>query len=148
VEGDMRDLSIFPDASFDLIFHPVSNVFVPEVLPVWREAYRVLRPGGLLLAGFNNPAVFLFDWQEAEQGNLAARYPLPFDARALSESERQRLFGDDQPLEFSHSLEELIGGQLAAGFLLTNLYEDHQNSPIGKYLPAYIATRAIKPTLK
>ena len=30
VEGDMRDLSVFPDGSFDLIFHPCSNCFVDE----------------------------------------------------------------------------------------------------------------------
>ena len=52
----MRDLSMFADESFDLVFHPVSNVFVDEVRPVWREAYRVLRQGGELLAGFMNPA--------------------------------------------------------------------------------------------
>ena len=56
VQGDMRDLSAFADASFDLVFHPVSNLFCPEVRPVWREAYRVLRQGGILLAGFMNPA--------------------------------------------------------------------------------------------
>jgi len=42
----MKDLAVFPVASFDLIFHPVANVFVPDVLPVWRECARVLRPGG------------------------------------------------------------------------------------------------------
>ncbi len=46
VEGDMADLGTFSGASFDLIVHPVSNLFVPDVRPVWREAYRVLRPGG------------------------------------------------------------------------------------------------------
>jgi SAM-dependent methyltransferase len=54
-QGDMAELSVFPDESFDLVFHPVSNVFVPDVKPVWREAYRVLRPGGTLLSGFMNP---------------------------------------------------------------------------------------------
>ena len=44
------------------------------------------------------------------------KYTLPFDATQLSEEERQREFGDDFPLEFSHSLEEQIGGQLEAGF--------------------------------
>src|SRR5205085_1973198 len=43
VRGDMADLAAFPDARFDLIVHPCSNMFVPDVRPVWREAFRVLR---------------------------------------------------------------------------------------------------------
>jgi SAM-dependent methyltransferase len=54
IEGDMRDLSCLRDGSFDLVFHPCSNCFVPDVLSVWRECHRVLRPGGELLAGFVN----------------------------------------------------------------------------------------------
>jgi ubiquinone/menaquinone biosynthesis C-methylase UbiE len=41
VESDMRDLSAFKDESFDFIFHPVSNLFIHEIRPVWREAFRV-----------------------------------------------------------------------------------------------------------
>jgi SAM-dependent methyltransferase len=145
VEGDMRDLSAFGNESFDLVFHPVSNVFCPEIMPVWYETYRVLRPGGVLLAGFDNPDIHIFDYRLAEQGILEVRYPLPFDATELSEEERHREFGDDSPLEFSHSLEEQVGGQLKAGFVLTGLYESTQDSTLGKYIPCYIATRAIKP---
>ena len=61
VEGDMADLSNFPDEGFDLVFHPVSNLFVPDVRPVWGEAFCVLRRGGFLLAWFINPACFIFD---------------------------------------------------------------------------------------
>ena len=145
VEGDMRDLSVFGDGCFDLVFHPVSNVFCPEVRPVWREAFRVLRPGGILLAGFGNPCMYIFDYPLAEKGVFEVKYPLPFDATQLSEEERRRMFGEDDPLEFSHSIEEQIGGQLEAGFILTGLYEDQQNTPLGKYMPGYIATRALKP---
>ena len=144
VEGDMRDLSVFGDSCFDLVFHPVSNVFCPQVRPVWREAFRVLRPGGFLLAGFGNPCMYIFDTPLAEKGVFEVKYPLPFDATKLTKEERLREFGDESPLEFSHSIEEQIGGQLEAGFFLTGLYEDQQNSPLGKYMPAYIATRAIK----
>lgn len=144
VEGDMRDLSAFADSSFDLVFHPVSNVFVPEVRPVWREAHRVLRPGGVLLAGFMNPAIYVFDWDE-EALFPEANYRLPFDPRLLSDEERTELFGPDLPLEFSHSLTDQIGGQTEAGFALTALYEDEQDSAIGRYMPCYIATRAVKP---
>ena len=33
VHGDMRDLSMFEDAQFDLVVHPVSNCFVPDTKP-------------------------------------------------------------------------------------------------------------------
>lgn len=142
VEGDMRDLSALADHSFDLVFHPVSNVFVPEVRPVWREAHRVLRPGGVLMAGFMNPAVYLFDFGDPDE-QPRARYALPFDSRDLSEEERLEIFGEDGPLEFSHSITDLIGGQIEAGFTLTHLYEDQLSDKIGRLMPGYIATRAI-----
>jgi SAM-dependent methyltransferase len=59
--GQMDDLSRFPDSTFDLIIHPVSNLFVPNVRPVWREAFRALGPRGSLLSGFANPVNYLFD---------------------------------------------------------------------------------------
>ena len=40
--GDMADLSRFADASFDLIFHPVANVFACEIQPVWRGVENLL----------------------------------------------------------------------------------------------------------
>lgn len=145
VEGDMRDLSAFSSGSFDLVFHPVSNCFIHEIGPVWREVFRVLRPGGILMAGFNNPAIYLFDWRKAEQGSFEVRHALPFDPRTFSAEALEYEFGDDAPLEFSHSLEDQIGAQLNAGFLLTDLFEDTQSDPLGGLMPTFIATRAIKP---
>ncbi len=148
VQGDMRNLTELADASFDLIFHPASNCFVPEVLPVWRECWRVLRPGGVLLAGFMNPAVYLFDHEVADaSGQLQVCHRLPYSELEQPEAQaRRQALG--QPLEFSHSLDTLIGGQLQAGFLLTALFEDHwfDNSWLySRHAPICIATRAIKP---
>ncbi|HEX3000585.1 MAG TPA: class I SAM-dependent methyltransferase, partial [Armatimonadota bacterium] len=77
-QGDMRDLQRFADESFDLIFHPVSNCFVDDVLPVWKESYRVLKHGGSILAGFVNPLLHLFDvpvWDN--NGKLVIRHRIP-----------------------------------------------------------------------
>ena len=54
IQGDMRDLSVLEDASFDLIFHPCSNGFINDIIPVWKECFRVLKKGGILLSGFTN----------------------------------------------------------------------------------------------
>jgi SAM-dependent methyltransferase len=151
VEGDMADLSALADASFGLIVHPVSNVFVPDVRPVWCEAARVLRPGGVLLAGFTNPAIYLFDNDLADrEGVLLVKYALPYsDVEDLTPAERQHYIDEGLAFEFSHSLEDQIGGQLDAGLVLTGLFEDRfrpeENDPFSAYMPSFIATRAIKP---
>jgi SAM-dependent methyltransferase len=147
VEGNMADLSCFADSSFDLIVHPCSNCFVPDVKVVWREAARVLRPGGLLLAGFVNPLLYIFDDFKAEQGILEVRHSIPYsDLTSITDAERQRYLDREEPLAFGHRLEDQIGGQLAAGLVLVGFYEDYYpKTPISRYIPVYIATRAIKP---
>ncbi len=148
IEGDMRDLSAFGDESFDVVFHPVSNLFVPDIQPVWNEAFRVLGRGGILLSGFVNPAVFVFDIDaEEKEGLLKARYTIPYsDLTSRTNDELQEYLSKGEPLEFGHSLDSQIGGQLKAGFVLTGFFED--KSPdmlLSKYMPTMIATRAIKP---
>jgi SAM-dependent methyltransferase len=148
VPADMADLCAFADGSFGMVFHPCSNCFIPDVRPVWREAFRVLRPGGVLLAGFCNPVLFLFDDALAEKGELVARHAVPYsDLASLTEEERRRYTDRDEPLIFGHTLEDQIGGQLDAGFALTGLYEDRDPShPLCRLVPTFVATRAIKPT--
>jgi SAM-dependent methyltransferase len=148
VEGDMRDLSAFADASFGLVVHPVSNCFVPEVRPVWEEVARVLVPGGTLLAGSFNPAVYVFDEDLAGQGRLEVRHALPYsDTGSLDPGERERLFGADEAVVFSHTLEDLLGGQADAGLAITGLFEDEwPGKAVSRYMPAFLVTRAVKLT--
>jgi SAM-dependent methyltransferase len=150
VEGDMADLSMFVEATFDLIVHPCSNCFVPDVRPVWRECFRVLRPGGILLAGFTNPVRYIFDDERMENGSLEVRHSIPYSDLADLDGTRQRMILDKgQPLEFGHSLEDQIGGQLDAGFVITGFYEDRYDGseadPLSEYLPTFLTTRAVKP---
>lgn len=149
--GDMASMPELPDASFDCIFHPVSNLFVPEVRPVWREAFRLLRPGGALLAGFNNPVRYLFDLDlEERERRLEVRHSLPYnDLDQLPAARLEKLLQDGEPLEFSHTLDDQLGGQLEAGFFITGFYEDkyHQTELdlLSAYMPSFLATRALKP---
>ena len=149
VEGDMRDLSAFADGSFDLVFHPVSNVFCPEVRPVWREAFRVLRKGGILLAGSANPIYYMVGTHADEQETLQIKYSIPYsDLKSMDPDDLEICIEEATPLEFGHSLTDLLGGQADAGFAITGFYEDIcPDSPISKYHPTYLATRAVKPKL-
>lgn len=149
VLGDMSDLGALRGESFDLVFQPVSNVFVPDVMPVWRECHRVLRPGGRLLAGFMNPCFFLFDHEEAGNGGvLAVKFRLPYrEPDSLPEDVRQRWMQSGDAAQFSHSLETQMGGQIAAGFAVVGLYEDtwsDEATPLNQFLPVAIATLAVK----
>ncbi len=148
VEGDAADLGAFPDGTFDLIVHPVSNVFMPRLEPVWRECYRVLRPGGALLAGMCYPMTYLFDAAAEERGELVVRHALPYsDLADLDAEERRRLF-KDAPVEFSHTMEEQLGGLTDAGFHITGFHEDNwppgSNRPLSRYMSCFYSVRALK----
>ena len=138
--GDMTKPLPFPDESFDLIFHPVSNVYVREVEPIFRECFRILKPGGILLAGLDNGINFLVDSDETHIVNQ-----MPFDPLTNPE-QRKSLEEEDCGMQFSHTLEEQIGGQLKAGFRLVDLYEDTNGSGYLHELniKTFFATKAVK----
>lgn len=146
IQGDMRDLSQFEDQSFDLIFHPCSNGFIPDIQPVWNECSRVLKVGGELLSGFANPAVYIFDYDKGAEGEVFVRHKLPYsDETHLSEEELIQLKQSREPMSFSHSLEQQIGGQLKAGLTLIDLFEDGwPGLAFSDYLPVMLATRSRK----
>ena len=143
----------FPDrvalGAYPADVHPVSNCFVADVNPVWRECSRVLRSEGVLLAGFLNPVRYLFDVEvEGTSGPLVVRNSIPYsDLESLTDEQRQRFLADGEPFEFGHTLDDQIGGQLRAGFYLTDLYEDRDppgEGPLTGFIDSHMATRAVK----
>lgn len=144
--GDMRDLSRFSSASFDLVFNPCSLSFVPHVQPVFDEASRVLRPGGVFMGGFINPIRFVFDESSLNDGTFRIRHSLPYaDITHLTESEQKALQQESEPFMFSHSLADLIGGQARAGFDVRELFEDTwDDDALSRFFPPYFATKAVK----
>lgn len=143
LRGDMTRPLPFEDGEFDLIFHPVSNCYVREVRPIWRECFRILKPGGRLLSGTDHYVNFIVD--AAEERIVHA---LPFDP-LRDPALMAQLAAEDAGVQFSHSLEEQIGGQLEAGFSLLALYEDTNGQ--GRLhelnIPTFLAMLSRKPPL-
>ncbi len=141
VRADMTKPFPFPDGSFDLIFHPVSNCYIRDVGHVWRECARVLRPGGLLMAGLDNGINFLFEGED--ETRITGR--LPFDPLA-DPDQMESLMRMDCGVQFSHTIEDQIGGQLRAGFTLLDIYEDTNSEGFlrERGVPTFWATLAGK----
>jgi len=140
LRADMTNPLPFEDESFDLIFHPVSNCYVENVLPIWQECFRVLKRGGILLAGLDNGINFIVDDDE-----MQIIQKLPFNPLKDEELYKKSM-QTNQGVQFSHTIEEQIGGQLQAGFMLTDIFEDTNGS--GRLhelnIPTFFATRAVK----
>ena len=140
IRGDMTKPLPFEGESFDIVFNPVSNCYVKDVRPIWKECWRVLKTNGVLMSGTDNYINYIVDNDEKMIVNS-----LPFDPLENPEQMKQ-LQDDDAGVQFSHTLEEQIGGQMEAGFILTDLYEDTNGE--GRLhemnIPTFIAMRAVK----
>lgn len=142
VQGDMKDLSTFAEGSFDLIFNPCSILFVDQLQPVWQECFRVLRPNGILMSGLTNPISL-----QVEEETLKLLYKHPYsDLHSLPSEKLEVLKKNNEALVFGHSWTDQLGGQLKAGFSITDMYEDGWGGEhkLDAYLPSFLATRAIK----
>ncbi len=141
IQADMTKPLPFEDESFDIIFHPVSNCYIEKVEPVFKECFRVLKKGGVLIGGYDIGINYIFDENEER-----VTYSLPYnplkDKKLYEESIK-----NDWGIQFSHTFEEQVGGQLKAGFRLTDLYEDtnSEGNLFRHNIPSFIAVRAVKP---
>lgn len=140
IRADMTKPLPFEDESFDMVFHPVSNCYIEDILPVWKECHRILKKGGILLAGFDNSFNYIFDDEE----KMIVR-KLPFNPLKDKELYEESI-KNDWGIQFSHTIEEQIGGQLQAGFILTDIYEDtNGEGRLHEFnIPTFYATRAVK----
>lgn len=150
VEGDMADLSVFADESFELIYNQPSTLFIPDLAPVWRECYRVLQVGGILMTGFMNPDEFVFDEEALDnEGSFVVKHPLPYvEHTTVSPEVLARRIRQHEMFHFSHSMEAQLGGLTNAGFVITGFYEDRRSeadgNPIRHFMPSVYVARAQK----
>lgn len=146
VKADLSKPFPFEENSFDMIFNPISNCYIEDIIPMWRECARVIRTGGVLMMAFVKEEHFLFEPDFGNEDFLISRHTLPFDPRKdLSEEQLKKKLNEKMPLAFSHTLTEQIGGLIKAGFEITDIYEDCDGGGLfDKYMNSYVAVRAIK----
>lgn len=140
IEGDMSKKLPYNDETFDIVFHPVSNCYVEDVQHIFNEAYRVLKKGGIFLAGLNNEINYIVEQNEKE-----IVWKMPFNP-LKDKKAKEFMVKENAGMQFSHNMTEQIGGQLKAGFTLLDIYED--TNGFGRLhelnIKTYIATKSIK----
>ncbi|MCE9631883.1 MAG: class I SAM-dependent methyltransferase [Planctomycetia bacterium] len=127
VEGSMDDLSVFATGRFDLVIHPVSTCYLPDVAAVFREVARVTQAGGLYVSQHKSPASLQATLQPGAGGRYELEYSQQVEA-PLPPAPPSRL-REPAAQEFIHSLSALCGGICAAGFTIEDVGEpDHTQS--------------------
>lgn len=146
VKADMSKPFPFADNSFDMIFNPVSNCYIEEILPMWKECARVCRPGGVLMMAFVKEEFFMFEPDFQKENVLISRHSLPFHPlKDLTKEQLEEKENTQMPLAFSHTLTEQMGGLIKAGFEITDIYEDRDGGGLfDKYMNSYVAVRAVR----
>ena len=126
IEASMDNLSMLAASSFDIVIHPVSTCYVPDVAAVYREVARVTAAGGLYISQHKQPASLQADTRPSTTGyELIEPYyrsgPLP----AVEGSPHR----ESGTLEFLHRWEELLGAMCRAGFVIEDLIEPLHAEP-------------------
>ena len=130
IETSMDDLSMFNLSEFDLVIHPVSTCYLPNIEPVYQQVARVLRDGGLYISQHKTPGSLQASQEASQNGyELTEPYyrtgPLPAVSGSLTREEGT--------LEFLHRWEQLVGGMCRAGFVIEDLTEPFHADPNADY---------------
>lgn len=134
-QGDMRDLSRFADASFDVVWHAFSISFIPDIRPVFDEVARVLRPDGLYRLEWSNPFVHGLDERDAEHGGYVLSQPyrdgevIFSNSRWDFDTEDGRVVEVEGPREFRHTLSTVLNGMIGRRLRVLGLWEELGDDP-------------------
>lgn len=126
IQGSMDRLEMLADASFDIVVHPVSTCYVPDVGAVFREVARVLSAGGLYISQHKSPTSLQASHRRDATGKYRLEHAyyrqtaIPAVAEPTAASGRLRERG---AVEYLHRWEQLIGGICRSGMVIEDFIE-------------------------
>ena len=139
IQASMDKLDMLSANEFDIVIHPVSTCYLPDVAPVFREVARVLRAGGIYVSQHKSPISLQASYAADvhQQFSIMHSYyredPVPDPSGANSASRRLRERG---AVEYVHRLEQLIGGICRSGMVIEDLIEPvhaDENAELGSF---------------
>lgn len=149
IKTSMNNLSALGNRIFDIVLHPVSTCYVENIRAVYREVARVMKTGGIYISQHKQPISLQAAAQPSANGlyNIQETYyrsgPLPI----VTNSEHR----ETNTKEFLHTLESILGGMCAQGFVINDVKEPKHADPLAPqgsfqerclYVPPYIAVKA------
>jgi len=148
IQTSMDSMPMLVDGEFDVVIHPVSTCYVPDVGRVYREIARVTRAAGVYISQHKQPVSLQADIGPSQRGyELLQPYyregPLPPVAGSLHREEGS--------LEFLHRWEQLLGEMCRAGFVIEDLIEPMHCDPRAaagsfrhrsNFIPPYVRIKA------
>jgi ubiquinone/menaquinone biosynthesis C-methylase UbiE len=134
VQADMRDLSNFEKASFDIVHHAYSINFVPQVRRVFQQVASILRSGGVYHFYIANPFVMGVGYKSWNGYGYQLTKPYVRDAEISYEDQnwvydREGCDRIMEPKEFRHTLSDVMNGLIETGFLISQLSDSADMHP-------------------
>ena len=151
IQGTMLDMSMLREAEFDLVIQPVSTCYVPDVLRVFAEVARVLKPSGLYVSQHKQPISL-----QASLKTHGGKYLIETEVGALAkpvQADEPSPLREPNTREVAHSLESILGGICRNGMVIEDFYEpnhakrDAQADTMGhrsRFIPPYLRIKARK----
>ena len=149
VKTDMRDLSMFKNAEFDIVYQPYSINYIPETEKLFKEVSRVIKPSGMYYLMFHNPFVHgswkngcwsgewkkneLWKgkgyplWQEYKEGLPIETVDMTWDFTG-SEGNQVKI---KSPQEFKHTLSNILNGLIKNSFEIIK-FEEYKDGDINE----------------
>lgn len=129
VAASMDDLSQLVAESFDIVVHPVSTCYVPDITRVYEQVARVMKVGGLYVSQHKQPTSLQADIRRSRRGYEITELYYRDDPLPQVEGSPHREAGT---LEYLHRWEQLVGGLCRAGFVIEDLAEPRHADPAAK----------------